>query len=112
MVQGLQRRPSQRASRLTIYQHWRRVGVKSVMDRTGDFAASDAAMKTDDMAKVEGGVQLLPMTAGAIVLAYNLPEVPSLRLSREAYTGIFDGKVKKWNDPMIVQESTGAQFPD
>ena len=87
-------------------------GVKSFMDRTVDFAASDAAMKTDDMAKVEGGVQLLPMTAGAIVLAYNLPEVPSLRLSREAYTGIFDGKVKKWNDPMIVKENPGAKLPD
>ena len=87
-------------------------GVKSFMDRTVDFAASDAAMKAEDMAKVEGGVQLLPMTAGAIVLAYNLPDVPSLRLSREAYTGIFDGKVKKWNDPMIVKENPGAKLPD
>lgn len=31
-------------------------GVKSFMDRTVDFAASDAAMKPEDMAKVEGGV--------------------------------------------------------
>ena len=44
-------------------------GVKSFMDRTVDFAASDAAMKPEDIAKVDGGVQLLPMTAGSIVLA-------------------------------------------
>src|SRR5271165_1745529 len=49
-------------------------GVKSFMDKTVDFAASDAAMKPEDMAKVDGGVQLLPMTAGSIVLAYNLKD--------------------------------------
>src|SRR2546423_1571868 len=36
-------------------------GVKSVMDKTVDFGASDAAMKPEDMAKVDVGVQLLPM---------------------------------------------------
>src|SRR5271166_6935115 len=87
-------------------------GVKSFMDKTVDFAASDAAMKPEDMAKVEGGVQLLPMTAGAIVLAYNLPEVPNLRLSREAYADIFLGKVKKWNDPLIAKENPGVKLPD
>ena len=35
-------------------------GVKSVIDQTVDFGASDAAMKPEDMAKVDGGVQLLP----------------------------------------------------
>src|SRR3974390_2290065 len=87
-------------------------GVKSFMDRTVDFAASDAAMKPEDMAKVEGGVQLLPMTAGAIVLAYNLPDVPGLRLSREDYAGIFLGKITKWNDPAIVKANPGAKLPD
>jgi phosphate transport system substrate-binding protein len=87
-------------------------GVKSFMDKTVDFAASDAAMKPDDMAKVEGGVQLLPMTAGAIVLAYNLPDVPNLRLSREDYAGIFLGKITKWNDPRIVKANPGAKLAD
>jgi phosphate transport system substrate-binding protein len=81
------------------------------MDRTVDFAASDAAMKPDDMAKVEGGVQLIPMTAGSIVLAYNVPEVPNLRLSREAYAGIFLGKVKTWNEPVIAKANPGAKLP-
>jgi|SRR6516164_5344931 phosphate transport system substrate-binding protein len=87
-------------------------GVKSFMDRTVDFAASDAAMKPEDMAKVDGGVQLLPMTAGAIVLAYNLPDIPGLRLSREAYVGIFLGKITKWNDPAIVKTNPGVKLPD
>jgi phosphate transport system substrate-binding protein len=87
-------------------------GVKSVMDHTVDFGASDAAMKPEDMAKVDGGVQLFPMTAGAIVLAYNLQGVDNLHLSRQAYSGIFLGKVKRWNDPEIVKTNSGAKLPD
>jgi phosphate transport system substrate-binding protein len=86
-------------------------GVKSFMDRTVDFAASDAAMKPEDMAKVEGGVQLLPMTAGSIVLAYNLKEAPSLKLTREGYVGIFSGKVTKWNDPLIAKANPEIKLP-
>lgn len=87
-------------------------GVKSFMDRTVDFGASDAAMKPEDMAKVDGGVQLLPMTAGSIVLAYNLKDVPNLKLSREAYVGIFSGKITKWNDPAIAKTNPDAKLPD
>jgi phosphate transport system substrate-binding protein len=87
-------------------------GVKAVIDHTVDFGASDAAMKPDDMAKVPGGVQLFPMTAGSIVLAYNLKGVDSLQLSREAYAGVFLGKVKRWNDPAIAKANPGVALPD
>jgi phosphate transport system substrate-binding protein len=87
-------------------------GVKAVIDKTGDFGASDAAMSKEDMEKVDAGVQLLPMTAGSIVLAYNLPGVDNLKLTREAYVGIFLGKVKKWNDKAITDANPGANLPD
>jgi phosphate transport system substrate-binding protein len=87
-------------------------GVKSVIDRTVDFGASDAAMKTEDMAKVPDGVQLFPMTAGSIVLAYNLPGVDHLKLSRKAYGGIFVGTIKRWNDAAIVEANSGVKLPD
>src|SRR5262252_5839381 len=51
-------------------------GIKDFLNKTVDFAASDAAMTDEEMAAVEVGVQLLPMTAGSIVLAYNLPGGP------------------------------------
>jgi len=86
-------------------------GVKNFLDKTVDFAASDRAMTPDEMSKVNGGVQLIPMTAGAIVLAYNLPDVPDLKLSREAYSGIFLGTVKTWNDPLIAKSNPGAKLP-
>jgi phosphate transport system substrate-binding protein len=69
-------------------------------------------MSDEDMAKVDGGVQLLPMTAGCIVLTYNLKGVAGLKLSRAAYAGIFLGKVKKWNDPLIAKSNAGVALPD
>jgi phosphate transport system substrate-binding protein len=88
-------------------------GIKDFIGRTVDFAASDAAMTDEEMASVQGGVQLLPMTAGSIVLAYNLPEGPKeLKLSREAYTKIFLGQVTKWTDPVIAQANPDAKLPD
>ena len=51
-------------------------GIKDFVNKTVDFAASDAAMTDEEIASVDVGVQLLPMTAGEIVLAYNLPNGP------------------------------------
>jgi len=87
-------------------------GVKSVIDHTVDFGASDAAMKPDDMTKVPEGIQLFPMTAGSIVLAYHLENVEGLKLSRKAYSGIFLGQIKRWNDPAIAQANPEVKLPD
>jgi phosphate transport system substrate-binding protein len=87
-------------------------GVKSVIDKTVDFGASDAAMTPEEIAKVDVGVLCLPMTAGSIVLSYNLEGVTDLKLSRKAYADIFLGKVKKWNDPLIAAANPGVTLPD
>jgi phosphate transport system substrate-binding protein len=87
-------------------------GVKSFIDKTVDFGASDAAMKPEEIARVDVGAQLLPLTAGSIVLSYNLEGVTDLKLSRKAYSDIFLGKVKNWNDPLIAQANSGVRLPD
>ncbi|MBF0516422.1 MAG: phosphate ABC transporter substrate-binding protein PstS [Nitrospirae bacterium] len=87
-------------------------GIKSVIDKTVDFGASDAAMTKEEMAKVDVGVQLLPLTAGSIVLSYNLEGVKDLKLPRDVYSGIFLGKITKWNDPKIAAANPGAKLPD
>jgi phosphate transport system substrate-binding protein len=88
-------------------------GVKQFQQHLVDFGASDAAMSDQEMQKVNDGVVLLPMTAGAIVLAYNLPGVTGdLKLSRSAYVGIFLGKIKNWNDPAIAKTNPGLNLPD
>ncbi|MBN8709642.1 MAG: phosphate ABC transporter substrate-binding protein PstS [Verrucomicrobia bacterium 61-8] len=87
-------------------------GVKQFTQGTVDFAASDAAMSDEEIAKVKNGVVMIPATAGSIVIAYNLPGVTDLKLSRDAYAGIFLGKVSKWNDPIITKDNPGVNLPN
>src|SRR5262245_32591207 len=51
-------------------------GVKQFQEGLVNFGASDAAMTDEEIAAVKDGVVLLPMTAGSVVLAYNLPGAP------------------------------------
>ncbi|HVJ56885.1 MAG TPA: phosphate ABC transporter substrate-binding protein PstS [Terrimicrobiaceae bacterium] len=87
-------------------------GVKQFTQGTVDFAASDAAMSDEEIEKVKQGVIMIPATAGSIVIAYNLPEVKDLKLSRDAYVGIFLGKITKWNDPAIAKDNPDVKLPD
>jgi phosphate transport system substrate-binding protein len=86
-------------------------GIKAFTAGQTDFGASDAAMTDDEIKAAQGNVVLLPMTAGHIVLAYNLPDVKDLKLSRDAYTGIFLGTVTKWNDAKIAKNNPGVKLP-
>ncbi len=87
-------------------------GVKQFTQGTVDFAASDAAMSDEEIAKVKAGVVMIPATAGSIVIAYNLPGVTDLKLSRDAYAGIFLGKVTNWSDPIIAKDNPGVNLPN
>ncbi len=88
-------------------------GIKDFINGTVDFAASDAAMKDEEIAQVKQGVVLVPITAGEIVLAYNIPGVQSgLKLPRDVYPDIFAGKIAKWNDPRIQAANPGVKLPD
>ena len=87
-------------------------GVKQFIQGTIDFGASDAAMSDEEIAKVKQGAVMIPATAGSIVIAFSLPDVKDLKLSRDAYVGIFLGKITKWNDPAIAKDNPGVKLPD
>jgi phosphate transport system substrate-binding protein len=87
-------------------------GVKSFIEGRTDFGASDAAMSDEEIKQAGDNVLMLPMTAGSIVLSYNLEGVSDLKLSRDAYAGIFLGEIKKWNDPKIAEANPGVTLPD
>ncbi|MGB5737215.1 MAG: phosphate ABC transporter substrate-binding protein PstS [Thiohalocapsa sp.] len=87
-------------------------GIQDLINGVVDFAASDAAMKDDEMAQVKQGVVLLPMTAGEVVLAFNLDGVDELKLPRDVYPEIFLGNITKWNDPKIAAANPGVDLPD
>lgn len=86
-------------------------GIKQFTAGTVDFGASDAAMTDEEIAKVSKGVVMLPATAGSIVIAYNLPGVKELKLSRDAYVGIFLGKITSWDDEIIKKDNPGVTLP-
>ena len=55
---------------------------------------------------------MLPVTAGMIALAYNIPGVNTeIRLPRDVYVDIFAGVIKRWDDPRIKAANPGLAFP-
>ncbi len=87
-------------------------GIRDYISQVVDFAGSDAAMNDKEIAKAKSGVILLPMTAGEIVLTFNLDGVKELNLPRDVYPLIFTGDITKWNDPKIVAANPGVHLPD
>lgn len=71
-------------------------GVRQFISRTVDFGASDVPMKADEIAKVPQGVVQIPMTAGAIAVAYQHKEC-ELKLSQAQLVGIFQGKINDYS---------------
>ena len=77
-------------------------GIKRYLAETVDFAGSDVIPTDDELAKVRGGVIMVPATAGMIVLAYNIPGATGeIRLPRDVYADIFAGAIRRWDDPRI-----------
>jgi phosphate transport system substrate-binding protein len=86
-------------------------GIKQTINGTVDFGASDAAMTDAEMAKVKGGVILVPTAGGAVSVAYNLPGIKNLKLSNTVLAGIFQGQIATWNDAQIAKDNPGVSLP-
>ncbi len=78
-------------------------GIKLYTAKKVDFAGSDAPLQASDIAKAPKGTLHIPETMGAIVLTYNLPELPKngLKLTGQVIADIYMGKIFTWNDPAI-----------
>jgi phosphate transport system substrate-binding protein len=89
-------------------------GEQNLVDGVVDFAGSDAPdVKTlDEKLGSSKGVVYVPMTAGSIVITYNLPGVEKLQLTQKAVAGIFLGKITRWNDDAIKESNKGVDLPD
>ncbi|MFZ9851129.1 MAG: phosphate ABC transporter substrate-binding protein PstS [Vulcanococcus sp.] len=72
-------------------------GVRQFEAGTVDFAASDQPLSAEDAAAIQRGVVQLPMTAGAIAVAYNNPGC-SLKLTQAQLVGIFEGKISNFKE--------------
>jgi phosphate transport system substrate-binding protein len=91
-------------------------GIKQVTEGTVDFGASDGPMNNDQLKAFQDkrGTQILhfPTVIGAAVPTYNIPGVTAtLNFTPEALSGIFLGKITKWNDPAIAGANSGVNLP-
>ncbi len=87
-------------------------GVFNFVEKRFDFAGSDVPMTDEESARVDGGVVQTPLTGGGVTFIYNLGRIKNLRLSREAYTGIFLGEITHWRDPKITRTNPGVELPN
>lgn len=87
-------------------------GIQQMVSETVDFGGSDIAMTDDEMRKIDRGVVLIPMTSGSVAIAYNLPGIERLKLSREVYVDIFLGKIQRWNDRRIKRLNPNLSLPN
>ena len=87
-------------------------GINSLIDKTVDFAGSDAIMNADDLKRAGGDVLHLPVVIGTECIAYNVPGVPSgLGFSGQIIADIFLGKIVYWDDPQLVARNSGKKLP-
>jgi phosphate transport system substrate-binding protein len=87
-------------------------GIRQITANTVDFGATDAPMKDDETKQAPGKLFHIPATIGAVVVAYNLPDVTGpLKLAPEVLVGIYAGKIRMWNDPKLKADNPGAKLP-
>ncbi|MBN2350774.1 MAG: phosphate ABC transporter substrate-binding protein PstS [Bacteroidales bacterium] len=87
-------------------------GIRSLTDKVVDFGATDAYLSDENLAEMPAEVVHIPTCIGAVVIAYNLPEVPELKLTTTLLEGIFMGKITKWNDAALEENNPGVNLPD
>ncbi len=92
-------------------------GIRQVTEGTVDFGASDGPMTDEQLqefrAKRGFGVMHLPTVLGAVVVTYNVAEVSgSLNLTPEVLSGIYLGKIARWNDPALAAANRGVSLPN
>ena len=87
-------------------------GISQLTNKTIDFGASDAPMNSKQDSAAVTPVLHIPITAGAVVVSYNLPDVKeTLKFTPDIIANIFLGKITKWNDAAIVAANQGVKLP-
>ncbi len=86
-------------------------GIRQLLAKTVNFGASDAFLSNNELKMFKVPVVHIPTCAGAVVITYNLPGNPTLKLTPEIISNIFLGKITKWNDPQIKKINPEINLP-
>jgi phosphate transport system substrate-binding protein len=76
------------------------------------FAGSDSPIPSDEVSSFKGKTVLyFPVIMGPITMSYNLSGVKNLKLTPQVISSIFQGQIKKWDDPAIKAINPGVNLP-
>jgi phosphate transport system substrate-binding protein len=87
-------------------------GIRQLVNKTVDFAGSDAIMSDKELAEAPAPILHIPTCAGAVVMTYNLSGNPQLKFTPDIIADIFLGKISKWNDRRLAEINPGVKLPD
>ena len=87
-------------------------GILQLTNKTVDFGGSDAPLNADQAKKIGVPVLHIPMASGAVVVTYNVPGVPTLKLTGKDLADIYLGKITNWNSGEIAASNKGVKLPD
>jgi phosphate transport system substrate-binding protein len=87
-------------------------GKTDLRDGVVAWSGTDSLVTDDELDRYRDVLLYVPTVAGAITVAFNLSGVDSLRLDAEAVAEIFEGRVRRWDDPMIADLNPGVDLPD
>src|SRR5574344_447163 len=87
-------------------------GIRSLKDKIVDFGASDAFLSNAEMQEMPAHVIHIPTCSGAVVVAFNLPGVKSIKLTPTVLVDIFAGKISNWNSAALKKLNPGVKFPN
>jgi phosphate transport system substrate-binding protein len=77
-----------------------------------DFGGSEAPYSSSEYKGRPGGFNFAPITAGPIVVGFNVKGVTSLKLDNAAIGKIFRGEITNWNDAALKKLNPQAKLPD
>ena len=87
-------------------------GIEALRKGEVDFAASDAPLSDEQLAEFPKKIRHIPTVVGGVVPIYHLEgQVRDLRFTPEILAGIYLGKIKRWDDPLLKSANRGAALP-
>lgn len=86
-------------------------GIRQMSDGVIDFGATDEPMSDEQMKQAPAELVHVPMTIGAVVLAFHLPGVTELRLTPDLVGDVFRGVVSRWDDARLRDANPSAPMP-
>ena len=87
-------------------------GIRQFSDGTVDFGGTDAPMSDSAIAAIGGNVLHIPTVLGAVVAAYNLPDVAQpVKFTPDVLADIFLGKITSWGDARLASINPGVTLP-